>query len=122
MSKKFNLKNYLVSVLRKASYRHPMRSEALRNARIGRNQYKCAECGNIFTNKEVQVDHKDSIVPTSGFKNGNDWDWNEYIERLYCDASNLQVLCKPDHHAKTKAEKMIRSAYRKSKAKNSSPS
>lgn len=62
--------------------------------------YKCAKCKGDFPSKEVQVDHKSPVVGVGGFK-----DWDTYIDRLYCEADNLQVLCLTCHKEKTKLER-----------------
>lgn len=43
------------------------------------------------------VDH---IKPVGKFK-----DWNTYIENLFCEEENLQLLCKECHDKKTKKER-----------------
>lgn len=104
----FNLKTYIISVLRRASYRSPTRSEALRLARLSRNCYRCADCGQLCERKEIKVDHKAPVVPVTG------WDgWDGFIVRLFCDISGLQCLCVPCHTVKTKAENQERKKYRK---------
>lgn len=61
--------------------------------------YKCSECLSWeFKSTEVQVDH---IVPVGVFKIKH---IAEYINRLFCDLSNLRVICKKCHNVKTKAE------------------
>jgi 5-methylcytosine-specific restriction endonuclease McrA len=65
--------------------------------------YKCAVCRSWkFKMKEVQVDH---IVPVGSFKLKH---INTYVNRLFCDLSNLQVICKKCHKVKTKAENATR--------------
>ena len=50
-------------------------------------RYRCAKCGELFKGSEVAVDHINPVV-NDGFK-----DWNTFIDRLFCDKDNLQVLC-----------------------------
>lgn len=52
--------------------------------------------GNVF------VDH---IIPVGGPTQGG---WDGVIERLFCEAEGLQVLCKECHDLKTKDEKNAR--------------
>ena len=95
------LKAFVIATLRRASYRHPGRTIAKKNARVGRNQYHCAMCGpdKIYGSKEVQLDHINPIVPITG------WDgWEGFISRLFCGAEGYQLLCKPHHSEKTKEE------------------
>ena len=106
---------FIRSALRAAFRRWPPKFEVLRNAFTERKlnpksgkmakHYRCASCGKEFPLKEVQVDHIKPIVdPKKGFV-----DWNTFIERLYCEAKNLQVLCKDVcHKAKSTSERARR--------------
>ena len=58
-------------------------------------EYQCASCGGWWIKRDIQVDH---ILPA-----GNMDDMNAFISRLFCEADNLQVLCKGCHGAKTRA-------------------
>lgn len=106
--KLFDLKSYIKNVLRRASYRHSARSEALRKARIERNTYVCAACKETFPNKEVNVDHINCVVPVTGFTT-----WDEYIARLFCGVDGLQILCDVDHKIKTQKENAERREHKK---------
>lgn len=83
-----------MSALRRVWMYSPMRAAVLKNAKsqfmVG--LFLCAKC-KIFTDAP-EVDH---IIPVGT------GDWNSRIERLFCDASGLQVLCKECH--KKKGEK-----------------
>ncbi len=82
----------------------PPRKEAITNARVERGVYKCATCEGLFGPKEIQLDHKIPVVDEEvGFV-----DFNTYIERLFCDVDNFQVLCRPCHATKTFFEQEIR--------------
>lgn len=94
--------------------RWPQKYEALKKAGVGKKtnkrtgrqaeHFKCAECKEFFIARDVQIDHKDPVVDVyAGFI-----DWDTYIDRLYCEANNLQVLCKPCHKAKTAQERKER--------------
>ena len=72
----------------------------------GGKMYKCAMCNKCYPAKDTQVDHIDEVVPLD--KTLNDMDYNEIIERLDCDLSNLQLLCKTCHNKKTQEENKIR--------------
>jgi len=50
-----------------------------------------------YTAKQIQVDHKIGMGPGLS--------WEAFIERLFCEKENLQVLCIPCHKEKTKKEK-----------------
>jgi hypothetical protein len=52
---------------------------------LRRVHYTCAQCGRKFSIRDVAVDHKEDIGIFST--------WDEFVERLFCDVSNLQILC-----------------------------
>jgi 5-methylcytosine-specific restriction endonuclease McrA len=99
-------RGFITSALRSAMRRWPPKWEVLKaayietrkNKRTGRlaKHYRCNACTKLYVASAVQVDHKIPIGSCST--------WDEFIERLFCEAENLQVLCKPCHKAKTKAE------------------
>ena len=103
-------KGYITSTLRKGFIRWPAKFEALKKALVGKKvnkktgrvaaHYSCAICHNHFTSQEVQVDH---IVPVVCTKKGFHT-WDTYIERLFCTADNLQVVCIPCHKKKSALE------------------
>jgi 5-methylcytosine-specific restriction endonuclease McrA len=105
------LKAFIVSGLRACSRRYPPKFETLAEAKTEKKinrktkrlaqHYKCNACKGDFPSTEVQVDHIIPVIdPLTGFV-----DWNTYIERMFCEKSNLQVLCKDCHSIKTKEEK-----------------
>ena len=105
---------FIISALRAYMKRFPPKWKALKEAMVGKKvnkysgrlaeHYLCADCGGFFIARDVQVDHIEPVVsPEDGFK-----DWWTYINRLYCEAENLQVLCKPCHKVKTNLERKER--------------
>lgn len=89
-----------MNVLRQLSRFYPIKNEALKLARVGPNQYRCARCRGKYRRENVQVDHIKPVVSLAGF-NG---DWTEVINRLFCPVEGLQILCIPCHHKKTELE------------------
>lgn len=61
--------------------------------------YQCNHCKNWFAEKEISVDH---IVPAGSLRNANDLPG--FVERLFCEADGLQVLCNVCHDKKTKLQ------------------
>lgn len=98
--------SFVTSALRSACRRWQPKYETLKaacvgirkNASSGRDakHYHCSSCKRAYPQKQVQVDH---IVPI-----GKGLDWNTFIEKLFCERDNLQVLCKTCHKRKTKNE------------------
>src|SRR5574343_678369 len=95
----FDIKAFVIKVLRRVFYQYPPRKEVLKNARQARGKYECNICKNIFGPKEIEVDHIEPVIEISGFI-----DWNTYISRLFCSQSGLQVVCKPCHREKSNEE------------------
>lgn len=114
------LKGQLVSSIKRVWHRHPNRVSVLKAAEIRRYElkkdgterskpyvfYSCASCGALCKAQkskaysQAHVDHIDPVVPIGRQLSS----WDEYIERLFCDVSNLQILCSPCHDIKTKSE------------------
>jgi 5-methylcytosine-specific restriction endonuclease McrA len=110
-------RSFVTSTLRAGSRRWPPKYETLNaaktekktNVKTGRlaQHYKCAGCKEEFTQKDVQVDHIKPVVdPKKGFIS-----WDVYIDRMFCESKNLQVLCKDCHTTKTKKEKEVAKKY-----------
>ena len=100
-------RSFITSALRSAFRRWPPKFDVLKDACTGvktneasgrqAKHYRCAKCEKDFPQKQVQVDHKDPI--------GTCKTWDKFIARLFCEGTNLQVLCKTCHKAKTKGER-----------------
>jgi 5-methylcytosine-specific restriction endonuclease McrA len=76
----------------KRSYKGPLKRQKF--------EYQCAECSNWFPDKEINVDH---IIPAGTLRCANDLPG--FVERLFCEVDNLQVLCETCHNKKTQDEK-----------------
>lgn len=67
-------------------------------------EYKCNKCGKWFAEKNISVDH---IKPVGTLRNAQDLP--QFVENLFCEIDNLQVLCSNGehscHHIKTQKEK-----------------
>lgn len=101
--KPYNLKRNIVNKLREVYRSYPVRNQALKAALRPNSAYECAECKNLFTKNQVQVDHREPVVSTDGFI-----DWNTYIERMFCPLEGMWVLCKPCHLKKSIVENAAR--------------
>lgn len=115
-----DIRRFLIPVLRRASlrfkvkvgkgYEYP-RTQAKQASRIERGLYKCASCGEAFKEKDTVVDHTNPVVALEG----DDYDWNTFINRLYVGADKLQILCIGCHDLKSLQEDNLRTAYRETK-------
>jgi hypothetical protein len=110
-------RSFVTSTLRAGSRKWPPKYETLNAAKTEKKinkatgrlaqHYKCAMCEQEYTQKDVQVDHiKPVIDPKKGFVS-----WDTYIDRMFCEGKNLQVLCKICHAEKTQLEKEISKKY-----------
>jgi hypothetical protein len=72
-------------------------------------QYQCNVCGQWTKSTAIAVDH---IAPVIDVENGF-IDWNVFVERLFCDVSNLQVICDSCHQLKTNKERFDRDFLKK---------
>jgi 5-methylcytosine-specific restriction endonuclease McrA len=64
-------------------------------------EYECNACHKWFPDKKINVDH---IIGAGSLKCSNDLPG--FVDRLFCEQDNLQVLCETCHDAKTKLEKL----------------
>ena len=107
--KRPNLKRFLISILRRATYRWPPRSEALKEGRKDRNSYECAMCKDLYKNNQVVLDHIYPVVdPKTGFTT-----WDDYIDRMFPEKEGFQVLCSGCHDIKTGLEDEMRKHFNK---------
>lgn len=81
----------------------------------GGKLYTCSACGSVSNISGINVDHVSPVVPIG--KRYTDFTWDQLVARLWCDESNLQVLCKKCHKKKSKEEA---SARRKAKQRSKS--
>jgi len=130
---KYNQNSQIRSAIRRTFSRSPMVQEVKKSARTEHDQfkkdgtlakrkairYKCVDCSGLFKGVEIAVDHIIPVIPTDEeFK-----DWNGFVNRLFCDKDNLQILCsyklkdvakhnnEPScHHKKTQQERKERKA------------
>ncbi len=101
-------RDWMKNTLRRAFFRYWERSKTIQQARVDRGIYKCAGCSQVSKIKGMKVDHILPVVdPAVGFV-----DWTTYISRLFCDSSNLQLLCTPCHDAKTERERLKRKEFK----------
>jgi 5-methylcytosine-specific restriction endonuclease McrA len=62
-------------------------------------EYKCNKCKKWFPDKQINVDH---ICPAGSLNSAQDLP--QFVERLFSEEDNLQVLCSTCHDKKTLKE------------------
>lgn len=114
---KFN--SFIKNNLRSATRKWAPIQNCKKRAHVGRGEYKCECCGTIVPPtiydeekrkrvKFVFVDHVEPIIdPSKGFVS-----WDDTIERMFCDSSNLQLICGDCHKIKSQEEIEIAKARR----------
>ena len=105
-------RSFIKGNLRRATQKWAPIHECVKNAKEGRNEYRCACCGEIVPStvkvdgkrvKNIHVDHINPVIdPAVGFTT-----WDETIENLFSELDNLQLLCTACHDIKTNQEKQI---------------
>ena len=107
--KKHNKKTFVTASLRRASLRWPPRNMALKKARVDRGLYRCSMCGESFKKDDIHIDHIEPVIsPQHGFQG-----WDDFIEKLFCEEEQFQILCKYDHDVKTLIEDEMRKSLKK---------
>lgn len=116
--------NFVKNQLRSATRKWAPIQDCKKNAKVGYGEYKCECCGEvvpptIFDDDKgkrvtnIFVDHIKPVVdPTKGFTT-----WDDFINGLFCEADNLQLLCGKCHKEKSQEEINI-AKIRRAKEKN----
>ena len=115
---KYNPNSVIRGALRRAFARSPIVQEVMQasrrevprfnkdGSRHKKNsvQRQCQVCDEWVGSTKLAVDHIEPVVSIEdGFN-----DWNEFIDRLWCDKKNLQRICDTCHDAKTTIERTTR--------------
>ena len=72
---------------------------------------RCESCQKIEALYQLEVDHKVPVVPKeSSLK---EMSWDTLVNNVFCDESNLAVICKFCHRQKSKEENKKRREFKK---------
>lgn len=118
MRRTFRLSPQMKEVLQRARVELPpaLKKDGTPGAR-NQVRYRCAICGELYSQKFVQVDHIVPVVPLH--KKESELSYDDMARGIFCPVSNLQVVCstpkkltkdgKPScHSVKTNEENFIR--------------
>lgn len=98
----------VIEVMNEGKRKVPHYNKDGSRAKVDRVEIHCQVCDTWGPRKGCAIDHKEPVISVEyGFI-----DWNEFVDRLYCDKSNLQRICKTCHDAKTAKERFERT-YKK---------
>jgi len=99
-------------MLRRGSTRWAPKNETKKEARVSRGKYKCNCCKKVVGASKIEkgkrvtnvfVDHIQPVVSVEeGFTT-----WDSFIENLFCEKDNLQLICKACHSRKTMEERRL---------------
>jgi hypothetical protein len=99
--------SFIRSTLRRAFTRYPVKFKVLAAAARAvtgqrhKTEYQCAVCEEWFKQSEVEVDH----YPHACGSLKEYTDLPQFVERLFCEETNLRVICKPCHKEHTYGDK-----------------
>ena len=110
--------SFIKSGLRQLSRKWGPMQQCLKDARVGRGEYLCAECEEVVSKSRldddtrkrvnnVHIDHIEPVVPTTGFTN-----WDDCISRMFVEVDGFQLLCGACHKVKTQEENAERKLHR----------
>ena len=110
--KPITVKAFLIPKLRRASRYWRAKNECRNNAKViiedgkykngnirYKTKFKCNICHQLFEANETNIDHINAVVGVEGFTN-----WDDYINNMFCEVNNLQLVCHGCHDAKTAIE------------------
>jgi 5-methylcytosine-specific restriction endonuclease McrA len=108
-------RNLVKGAMRRVFSRSELRQQVLKRNLIEHSDPKrprvkkwawCEVCGEVLPAYTMAVDHRIPLVPID--KTLEDMSWDEVVERLWCDVSNLQLICTPCHKLKSSQERKQR--------------
>jgi len=76
-----------------------------------KNWGRCEICLTLTPRSYLAVDHKDPVIPLD--RSLEEMSWDELIDRIWCEESNLQAICPECHDSKTKKERKLRKIKRR---------
>jgi hypothetical protein len=111
--------SFIKNQLRSASRKWKPIHDCKKLARVSHGHYLCSCCKeevpttiiNEETRKRIKnviVDHIEPIVPVTGWVS-----WDHCVNRMFCELSNLQVLCLKCHKIKCAEEAAERAAHKR---------
>jgi hypothetical protein len=121
---KFNQEMAIRGANRRLFARSPLVQQKLEQSRQEFPRYKkdgsrakknwvkrqCEVCLEWVSSTKIAIDHIDPVVPKEGFPDTYDM-WQRitlFLQRLWCDVSNLQRICDMCHNVKTLSERIAR--------------
>jgi hypothetical protein len=123
----------IINALRKLTFAYSPRNVVKKRQKVAPATYTCEQCSQVvYEGKKdledtgllekypdvikgkIHLDHINPVIPIEGFAETK-WDWNEYIDNMFCGEEGLQAICKVCHDAKTKEENELRRKHKNNK-------
>jgi 5-methylcytosine-specific restriction endonuclease McrA len=113
-------RNLIKGAIRRVFSRSDLRKLVVERSRIAHTDNSrprvkkwsiCEACRSVVPTYLIQVDHMTPIVPIDTTLEQMSWD--DLVDRIWCDISNLQPICTDCHKEKTKLEQKARRAHKK---------
>lgn len=117
-------RNLLKGAMRRVFSRSDLRKMAIELSRIqytdpGRPRVtkwsRCPDCLQPTPTYKIEVDHIIPIVPLD--RALSDMTWDEVVNNIWCELTNLVAKCRECHYIKTKAESKQRRLLKKGTTK-----
>lgn len=111
-------RNLIKGAIRRVFSRSDLHKDAMTKVRVQhfdsnrprvKTWYQCPSCKGYFAGYQMNVDHISPIVKTTL----TDMTWDEVIDAIWCEASNLRAICLTEHKQKSKLEKEERKKNKK---------
>lgn len=112
----FSRSPIVLEVLNEGKRKVPKYNKDGSRAKVDRVEFHCQVHdgwvpGSLKGKSNIAVDHIIPVIDTDN-TDGKVKDWNIYHDRLFCDKSNLQRICKPCHQKKTNDERTKRNTIK----------
>jgi len=98
----FHRSEYYRAFLESKTYSKPRYKKDGTRHKVDNKCVICANCGGEYLRDSINIDHIERI---GSFNNLDEC--QDFINKLYCDYSNLQVLCFGCHEEKTAKENTL---------------
>lgn len=114
----------LKGAVRRVFSRSDLRKSVLEAAKIEHSDptrprvktwYRCQECKGAFAGYQMQVDHKEPLIPLDSSL--DEMGFDQLLNRAWCEKDKLQLFCLLCHESKTKIENKLRRQNKKEKKK-----
>lgn len=113
-------RNAIIGAIRRVFSRSDVRREVLESVKVVmhydvahprvKHWSRCPLCKKTAPRYLFAVDHIDPVVPVNSSQIQMSWD--DIVNRIFCDKSNLQPICKKCHRIKTAHERKLRACLK----------